>query len=74
MTNSRFSVDAMQRLLTPLFPGLMGMRIVSLESDRIVAQLEVRESLCTTGGVMHGGAYMAFADTLGAIGTVINLP
>ena len=29
--------------------------------------------LCTGGGILHGGAYMAFADTLGAVGTVVNL-
>ena len=33
----------------------------------------VRPDLCTAGGILHGGAYMAFADTLGAIGTVLNL-
>jgi uncharacterized protein (TIGR00369 family) len=35
--------------------------------------MEVRPDLCTTGGVLHGGAHMAFADTLGAVGTVVNL-
>jgi len=34
----------------------------------------VRADLCTAGGILHGGAYMAFADTLGAVGTIINLP
>ena len=34
----------------------------------------MRPDLCTTGGVLHGGAIMAFADTLGAVGTVLNLP
>ena len=34
----------------------------------------VRPDLCTAGGVCHGGAYMAFADTIGAVGTVMNLP
>jgi 1,4-dihydroxy-2-naphthoyl-CoA hydrolase len=33
----------------------------------------VREDLCTSGGILHGGAYMAFADALGAIGGVLNL-
>ncbi|MCB2044294.1 MAG: PaaI family thioesterase, partial [Rhodoferax sp.] len=37
------------------------------------AEMEVRPDLCTAGGILHGGAYMAFADTLGAVGTVINL-
>ena len=34
----------------------------------------VRPDLCTAGGVCHGGAFMAFADTVGAVGTVVNLP
>jgi 1,4-dihydroxy-2-naphthoyl-CoA hydrolase len=34
----------------------------------------VRADLCTGGGILHGGAYMAFADTLGAIGGFLNLP
>jgi uncharacterized protein (TIGR00369 family) len=68
------SVEHIQRLLDPLFPGLMGVRLVTLEPRRVVARLVVRPDLCTAGGIMHGGAYMAFADTLGAVGTVINLP
>jgi uncharacterized protein (TIGR00369 family) len=40
----------------------------------VVAELTVREDLCTSPAVMHGGAIMAFADTLGAAGTILNLP
>jgi uncharacterized protein (TIGR00369 family) len=36
--------------------------------------MAVRPDLCTTGGILHGGAAMAFADTLGAVGTFVNLP
>ncbi len=68
------SAEQIQKILDPLFPGLMGVRIVTLEPERIVAELEVRPDLCTAGGILHGGAYMAFADTLGAVGTVVNLP
>jgi uncharacterized protein (TIGR00369 family) len=67
-------VSAMQQRIAPLFPGLMGVRIVSLEPERVVAEMPVRADLCTAGGILHGGAYMAFADTLGAVGTVLNLP
>ena len=42
--------------------------------DKIVAEMTVREDLCTRPAVLHGGAIMAFADTLGAIGTILNLP
>jgi 1,4-dihydroxy-2-naphthoyl-CoA hydrolase len=65
---------AIQATLDPLLPGVLGMRLLSAEPDRVVAELDVRPNLCTTGGVLHGGAYMAFADTLGAVGTVLNLP
>ena len=68
------SVEAVQQILDPVFHGLMGVRLLTLEPERVVAELSVRPDLCTTGGVLHGGAYMAFADTLGAIGTVINMP
>ena len=68
------SLDAMQQLLAPLFPGAMGVRVTELSPERVVAEMLVRPDLCTAGGILHGGAYMAFADTLGAIGTLINLP
>jgi uncharacterized protein (TIGR00369 family) len=67
-------LSAVQQLLDPLFPGLMGLQLRSLADDRVVAELPVRPELCTTGGVLHGGAIMAFADTLGAVGTFLNLP
>lgn len=60
--------------LAPLFPGLMGVTITELGGERVVATMTVRPDLCTTGGILHGGALMAFADTLGAVGTVVNLP
>ncbi|NBY28565.1 MAG: PaaI family thioesterase [Betaproteobacteria bacterium] len=51
----------------------MGIEFKVLELERVVAELHVRPNLCTSGGIMHGGAYMAFADTLGAVGTLLNL-
>jgi len=65
---------AVQKLLEPLFPGLMGVRLTELAPDRVVGEMEVRPELCTAGRILHGGAYMAFADTLGAVGTLLNLP
>lgn len=63
-----------QKRIQPLFPGLMGIEIKEASPDKIVATMLVRQDLCTAGGVCHGGAYMAFADTVGAVGTVVNLP
>lgn len=67
-------LDRLQQLLQPLFPGLMGVQITEATPERVVATMRVRPELCTAGGILHGGAHMAFADTLGAVGTVLNLP
>jgi uncharacterized protein (TIGR00369 family) len=56
------------------FPTLMGVEIVAREPTRVSARLLVRPDLCTSGHILHGGAIMAFADTLGAIGAFLNLP
>ena len=56
------------------FAKLMGVTIVSVAPDLVVGELAVREDLCTRPAVLHGGAYMAFADTVGAVATVANLP
>jgi uncharacterized protein (TIGR00369 family) len=56
------------------FPTLMGVEVVSAEPQMVRARLHVRADLCTAGNIMHGGAIMAFADTLGAIGAVLNMP
>lgn len=63
-----------QKVIAPLFPGLMGVAIEEVTPEKVVASMLVRPDLCTTGGVCHGGALMAFADTVGAVGTVANLP
>ncbi len=67
-------LESVQEILGPLFPGLMGVQLLELGQERVVAELFVRPELCTAGGILHGGACMALADTLGAVGTVANLP
>lgn len=67
------SLESMQQMLQPLFPGLMGLHLNELGAERVVATLQVRPDLCTAGGIAHGGAHMAFADTLGGVGTFMNL-
>ena len=68
------NLDQLQKVLQPLFPGLMGVQLTQATPERVVATMLVRPDLCTAGGILHGGAHMAFADTLGAVGTVLNLP
>ena len=68
------NIESMQQHLAALLPGLMGLNFVEISDQRIVATMLVRPDLCTTGGILHGGAHMAFADTLGGVGTFVNLP
>jgi uncharacterized protein (TIGR00369 family) len=56
------------------FAELMGITFVEADKERVVATLDVRDDLCTVGHSIHGGALMAFADSVGAAATVINLP
>jgi len=53
---------------------LLGIRFVEASKDRVVAELTIRDDLRTVGGSLHGGTLMAFADTVGATATVLNLP
>ena len=62
-----------QARMQGLFPELLGMRLISVEPDLLVGELDVRRELCTAPGLLHGGAIMAFADTLGALATMANL-
>ena len=66
--------SAQQFVADPLpFAALLGVEIVSVTPDRVEARLPVRPELCTRPAVLHGGAVMALADTLGALATIANL-
>jgi 1,4-dihydroxy-2-naphthoyl-CoA hydrolase len=56
------------------FANLLGIRFLSATRDRVTAEMVVRDELCTRPAVLHGGALMAMADTVGACATILNLP
>jgi uncharacterized protein (TIGR00369 family) len=66
-------LEKIQSMKMP-FAELKGVTFVEAELDRVVGRLLVRPDLCTLHGTIHGGAVMAFADSVGAAATVINLP
>jgi uncharacterized protein (TIGR00369 family) len=69
-------MDALAKIKSQMLPfaELMGIEFTEAAPDRVVAELTVRAELCTRPAVLHGGAIMAFADTLGGVGTFLNLP
>jgi uncharacterized protein (TIGR00369 family) len=58
----------------PGFMKLMGFKLGDYTVDKVEGFVEVRPDLSNRAGVMHGGAIMAMADTLGGAGTIANLP
>ena len=63
-----------QQRFKGLLPDHLGIEMTEATPERVVAKLAVRQELCTVGNSLHGGAIMALADTLGAVGTIMNLP
>ena len=66
------SIELLNQTKLP-FAELLGLRLTAAAPDRITAELVVREELCTNPAVLHGGAIMALADSLGAYATLLNL-
>ena len=56
------------------FADLLGVEVVEATPGEVRARLAWREDLCTAAGILHGGALMAFADSVGALCAVLNLP
>lgn len=65
--------DAINAADTPL-AKFLGIRVTFANKERIEAELPVRPELTTLGQKLHGGAMMAFADNIGALGAFLNLP
>jgi uncharacterized protein (TIGR00369 family) len=58
----------------PGFMKLIGFKLGEYSAEKVEGFVEVRPDLSNRAGVMHGGAIMAIADTLGGAGTIANLP
>lgn len=70
---SSSTTEALEQRYSGLFPSLLGIQLLDASAEGVTAELEIRDELCTVPGVGHGGVLMAFADTLGALGTILNL-
>jgi uncharacterized protein (TIGR00369 family) len=65
---------AMTESLSGTLGALLGIRFVETSKERVIAEITIRDELRTVGGALHGGTLMAFADTVGAAATIVNLP
>ena len=64
-------LEKIQSMKMP-FAELKGVTFTEAGLDRVVAKMLVRPDLCTLRNTIHGGAVMAFADSVGAAATVIT--
>jgi len=56
------------------FAADLGISLEEASADRVVAALPWAPRLCTTSGILHGGAIMSLADTAGALVAFLGLP
>jgi uncharacterized protein (TIGR00369 family) len=56
------------------FADTLDISIAEVSAEQVTATIAWAKHLCTTGGILHGGALMALADTVGALCAVANLP
>jgi 1,4-dihydroxy-2-naphthoyl-CoA hydrolase len=54
--------------------GTLGIEVSRAGAEEVRGSMEWAPEKCTAGGVLHGGALMAFADTLGGVCAYLNLP
>jgi len=74
MSEEKMDVSRLTVLWKGTLVELLGIEFVELAPERVLATLAIRDDLRTVGGALHGGTLMAFADTMGAVATVLNLP
>jgi 1,4-dihydroxy-2-naphthoyl-CoA hydrolase len=61
-------------IATVPFAAGLGLEVASASAEEVRGSMPWAPERCTAGGVLHGGALMSFADTLGAICAFLNLP
>jgi 1,4-dihydroxy-2-naphthoyl-CoA hydrolase len=54
--------------------GTLGIEVSHAAADEVRGSMDWAPERCTAGGVLHGGALMALADTLGGVCAFLNLP
>ena len=73
MTNPDITPEAVAGMLTGTFPGDLGIELVHIDDERVEGRLVVDRRHLHPGGYVHGGVWVAFADSIAAWGTMRRL-
>ena len=74
MINPGITIETATQALSGSFPGDLGIEVVEIENDSVTGRMVVDRRHLHPGGYVHGGAWVAFADSVAAWGTMRNLP
>lgn len=72
-SNPEVTLAASAAALRGSFPGDLGIELVEIEQERVTGRLIVDRRHLHPGGYVHGGVWVALADTVAAWGTMRNL-
>ncbi len=74
VTNPAITVGASAQALAGTFPGDLGIELLEIDDDIVRGRMLVDDRHLHPGGYVHGGCWVAFADTVAAWGTMRHLP
>ncbi|MEM7657657.1 MAG: PaaI family thioesterase [Bacteroidota bacterium] len=69
MTTERFNQISQGK-----FPGFLGIKVLTVEKDHLVAEMPIRPEFLAPNGFLHAGSLVSLADTLAGYASVANLP
>jgi 1,4-dihydroxy-2-naphthoyl-CoA hydrolase len=68
------SPRALEQFCDGYLPGWLGLKVLSLSTDRVVVRAPVRKQMMAPHGYLHGGTLVSVADSACGFGTIANLP
>src|SRR5436305_14144544 len=71
--NAKPTAEALNRALEGSFPGDLGIEPVEVSEQLVRGRMSVDQRHLHPGGFVHGGVWVAFADSVAAWGTMVNL-
>jgi uncharacterized protein (TIGR00369 family) len=74
VTNKAITPELSRQALAGSFPGDLGIELLRIADDEVHGRMVVDARHLHPGGIVHGGAWTAFADTVAAWGTMRNVP
>jgi uncharacterized protein (TIGR00369 family) len=74
VANESVTPEVFRERIAGTFPGNLGIDVVRLEDEEVEGRLTADERHLHARGYVHGGVWVAFADTVAAWGSLRHLP